>query len=121
MELGPMDRQLADRPVEIHIRNPPCTLILMQQIVEPRRLAVRLDDPEKQDYLAADNVRYTYLELRKDIPVLLIDPEHGGGMEQSSFPDSFYIANALSGTSQVCSCSPPIPSGCCALWLRPAT
>jgi hypothetical protein len=63
-------------------------------------IAVRLDDPEKQDYLAADNVRYTYLELRKDIPVLLIDPEHGGGMEQSSFPDSFYIANALSGTSR---------------------
>lgn len=63
-------------------------------------IAVRLDDPEQQDHLLADNVRYTYLELRKDIPVLLIDPEHGGGMEQNSFPDSFYIANALSGTAR---------------------
>jgi hypothetical protein len=64
-------------------------------------IAVQLDDPEKQDHLVADNVRYTYLELRKDIPVLLIDPDHGGGgMEQNSFPDSFYVANALSGTSR---------------------
>ena len=63
-------------------------------------IAVRLDDPEKQDHLAADDVRYTYLELRKDIPVLLVDPEHGGGMDQNSFPDSFYVANALSGTSR---------------------
>src|SRR5215813_2838787 len=49
MELGSMDRQLADRPVEIHIRNPPCALILTQQVVEPRRLAVRLDDPGLHD------------------------------------------------------------------------
>jgi hypothetical protein len=63
-------------------------------------IAVRLDDPERQDHLAPDNVRYTYLDLRKDIPVLLVDPEHGSGMEQNSFPDSFYVANALSGTTR---------------------
>jgi hypothetical protein len=36
--------QLADRTVEIHVGNPPGALILAHQIIQSRRLAVRLGD-----------------------------------------------------------------------------
>ena len=45
MELRAMHRELVDRPVEVHIGNPLGAPILARQIVQPRRFAVRFDDP----------------------------------------------------------------------------
>ncbi len=59
-----------------------------------KQISIRADD---KDHLVADNVRYTYLELRKEIPVLLVDPFHS---TRDFRPDSLYLDNALTGSDR---------------------
>jgi hypothetical protein len=79
-----------EKVVEFDIRFAPEEKLGLKQV------SVQIDDPEKKDHLPADNVRYTYLELQKEIPVLLVDPDHAA-ISEGTAPDSFYIANALTG------------------------
>jgi hypothetical protein len=59
-----------------------------------KRISVWLDDIDKLDHLSPDNVRYTYLELQKEIPILLVDPDH---VQAEPPPDSYFLHNAFSG------------------------
>ncbi len=47
-----------------------------------KQIAIGIDD---RDHLPADNARYTYVELRKEIPVLLVDPDLASGVSDSAY------------------------------------
>jgi aerotolerance regulator-like protein/CARDB protein len=59
-----------------------------------KRISVWLDDLDKLDHLPPDNVRYTFLELQKEIPILLVDPDH---VQAEPPPDSYFLHNAFTG------------------------
>jgi hypothetical protein len=64
----------------------------------PKQIAVYVEDGQQPDHLPADNVRYLFLELRKDIPVLLVDPDH---QIDSPKPPSEYVASAIGGSRRL--------------------
>jgi hypothetical protein len=59
-----------------------------------KRISVWIDDTERLDHLPPDNVRYTYLELQREIPILLVDPDH---VAAEPPPDSYFLHNAFTG------------------------
>lgn len=60
-----------------------------------KQISVNVADPSVPDHLAADNVRHAYVDLRKDVPVLIVDPD----LRASDVdPDSFYLRKAFTGT-----------------------
>jgi len=77
MELRAMHRELADRPVEIDVGNPPAALILAQKVVEPRHIALRFDDPSFHYNICAERPFTGDLQLLARISVELIGV--GGG------------------------------------------
>jgi len=72
MELRAMHRELADRPVEIDVGNPPAALILAQKVVEPRHIALRFDDPSFHYNICAERPFTGDLQLLARISVELI-------------------------------------------------
>ncbi|MCS6978334.1 MAG: BatA domain-containing protein, partial [Gemmatales bacterium] len=62
-----------------------------------KQITAVLEDPERQDHLYADNSRFTYVELRKEVPVLLVDPDVGVGEPP---PASYYLMKALTGSTR---------------------
>ncbi len=52
-----------------------------------KQIAISIDD---RDHLAADNARYTYVELRKEIPVLLVDPDLSSPISDSGYLDRVF-------------------------------
>jgi hypothetical protein len=57
-----------------------------------KQVTVALDDPEGADHLPADNLRSTWLELRSEVVVLLVDPDAGA---TEFLPDSGFVNGAL--------------------------
>lgn len=64
----------------------------------PKQIAVYVEDGQQPDHLPADDVRYVYVELRRDLPVLLVDPDH---MLESPKPPSEYVASALGSSRRL--------------------
>lgn len=64
----------------------------------PKQIAVYVEDGQQPDHLPADNVRYLYVELRRDLPVLLVDPDY---QLDSPKPASEYVASALGGSRRL--------------------
>lgn len=62
-----------------------------------KQISAVLEDPDRQDHLAPDNVRFTYVELRKEVPVLLVDPDLGVAEPP---PASYYLMKALTGSTR---------------------
>src|SRR3984893_11242874 len=77
MDLRAMHRELADRPVEIDVGNPPAALILAQKVVEPRHIALRFDEPSFHYNICAERPFTGDLQLLARISVELIGV--GGG------------------------------------------
>jgi hypothetical protein len=59
-----------------------------------KRISAWIDDADRLDHLPPDNVRFTYLELQKEIPVLLVDPDH---VQLEPSPDSYFVHSAYTG------------------------
>jgi hypothetical protein len=51
--------------------------------------------PDRRDHLPVDNVRYLALDVKEEIPVLLIDPEHERNRDYDA---SYRVQSALRGT-----------------------
>ncbi|GBD35099.1 hypothetical protein HRbin36_00203 [bacterium HR36] len=64
----------------------------------PKQITVYVEDGQQPDHLPADNVRHVYVELRRDLPVLLVDPDH---MLDSPKPPSEYVASVLGATRRL--------------------
>jgi hypothetical protein len=62
-----------------------------------RQITVAVEDSQRQDHLQPDNLRYAYVDLRKEIPVLLVDPDIGVSEPP---PASFYLMKALTGSAR---------------------
>jgi hypothetical protein len=77
MKLGAVDRQLADRAVEIDVGNPPGALILAHQVVEFRCLAVGFDDLRLRHDVCAIGPLASDLQLLTRIGVELVGVSRG--------------------------------------------
>ncbi|MCS7014495.1 MAG: BatA domain-containing protein [Gemmatales bacterium] len=64
----------------------------------PKQITVYVEDGQQPDHLPADNVRHVYVELRRDLPVLLVDPDH---LLDSPKPPSEYIASVLGASRRL--------------------
>lgn len=62
-----------------------------------KQITAVLEDPDRQDHLFADNTRFTYVELRKEVPVLLVDPDLAASEPPSA---SYYLMKALTGSTR---------------------
>ncbi len=60
-----------------------------------KAIHVRLEESEQRDHLLVDNQAFTFVELRRDIPVLVVDPDH---RHREVAPDSFFVHAALTGS-----------------------
>ncbi len=61
-----------------------------------QRIAVKLESKQRtplKDGVAADNVRYAGIEVRKKVPVLIVDGNGARGRKENN--DSFFMENAL--------------------------
>jgi len=92
MELRAMHRELADRPVEIDVGNPPAALILAQKVVEPRHIALRFDDPSFHYNICAERPFTGDLQLLARISVELIGV--GPSIGSAIVPPSFGIGRS---------------------------
>ena len=72
MELRAMHRKLTDRAVEIHVGNALPALILVHQIVEAGRFAVRFDDPRLYHDICPARLLTGHLQLLARVSVELI-------------------------------------------------
>lgn len=61
-----------------------------------RPIAVRIDDPDRRDHLPEDNVRFTFVELRKEAPVLLVD----GDLRSEKPADAYFLSAAFTATAR---------------------
>jgi hypothetical protein len=67
-------------------------------------IAVHLEGPKKADHLDADNARFTFVELRREVAVLIVDPEYRPNKElppNRTPPDAFFLDAALRSTPRV--------------------
>lgn len=61
-----------------------------------KAITARLEDPEQQDFLPTDNARHAFVELRKEIAVLLVD----GNLRGEPPSDGFFLSAALTATQR---------------------
>jgi hypothetical protein len=64
----------------------------------PKQITVYVEDGQQADHLPGDNVRHLSVELRRDLPVLLVDPDY---QLDSPKPPSEYLASVLGATRRL--------------------
>jgi hypothetical protein len=67
-------------------------------------VSVHLEGPKKADHLEADNIRFTFIELRREIASLVVDPDYKPGKQLPMDrvpPDGFFVEAALHSTPRI--------------------
>lgn len=63
-----------------------------------KSIAAQILDPELRDHLPVDDIRFTAVELRREVPVLIVDPDHRNAEILS---DAFFLQAAFTGSPRL--------------------